>query len=412
MTAGIDGRGPVPVVAHVDLDAFFTSVEQRDDPSLRGKPVVVGGSRTRGVVAAASYEARRYGVRSAMPMAVALRLCPQAIVVRHHMDRYAEASSKFMAILADYSPVVEALSFDEAFLDLTGSERLLGPAPAVAARIKQRVRDELALVASVGVAPTKMAAKIASDLDKPDGLRVVAADELVGFLSVLPAGRLFGVGEVTGAALEQLGLRTIGDVAAYPEAALVARLGPELGHQLASLARGEDPRAVVGERPPVTIGHQETFEHDLSERGDLELVLLHQLDRVAARLRRAELRATVVGIIVKYDDFRQLTRRQTLADPTTDAAVLYRAAVGLLAGVDVDDRRGRRVRLIGGFAGGLEPRAAPRQLALDEASRARGERLGDALDRLRDRFGGKVVQRAYRLAGDGGGRDGDGDSDE
>lgn len=384
-------------IAHVDLDAFFTSVEQRDDPSLRGKPVIVGGSRARGVVAAASYEARRFGVHSAMPMAIALRLCPQAIVVRHHMDRYAEASARFMAILGDFSPVVEALSFDEAFLDLTGSERLLGPPPVVAARIKQRVADELALVASVGVAPTKMAAKIASDIDKPDGLRVVAPGELLTFLSPLPAGRLFGVGEVTGAALEQLGLRTIGDVARYPESALVARLGPQAGHHLAALARGEDAREVEAEQPPVTVGHQETFEHDTADRGDLELVLIQQLDRVAERLRRAALRATAVGVIVKYDDFRQISRRQALADPTSDAAVLIPAALALLAAVDIDDRPRRRVRLLGGFAGGLEGRDAPRQLALDEATRARGERLGDTLDRLRDRFGGAAVKRAIAL---------------
>lgn len=384
-------------IAHVDLDAFFTSVEQRDDPSLRGKPVIVGGSRTRGVVAAASYEARRFGVYSAMPMAIALRRCPQAIVVRHHMERYALASRRFMAILADFSPVVESLSFDEAFLDLGGSERLLGPAPAVAARIKQRVRDELALVASVGIAPTKMAAKIASDIDKPDGLRVVAAAELQAFLAPLPAGRLFGVGEVTGLALQELGLATIGDVARYPEAGLIARLGPQLGPHLAALARGEDRREVEPEQPPVTVGHQETFEHDTCDRGDLELVLIQQLDRVAERLRRAELRATVVGVIVKYDDFRQLTRRQTLSDPTTDAAVLIRTALPLLAAVEIDDRPRRRVRLLGGFAGGLERRDAPRQLALDEASRARGERLGDTLDKLRDRFGGAAVKRAIQL---------------
>ena len=388
-------------IGHVDLDAFFTSVEQRDDPSLRGKPVIVGGSRTRGVVAAASYEARVFGVHSAMPMAIALRLCPHAIVVKHHMDRYAEASATFMAILGDFSPVVEALSFDEAFLDLTGSERLLGPPAVVGARIKQRVRDELTLVASVGVAPTKMAAKIASDIDKPDGLRVVAAADLRAFLEPLPASRLFGVGEVTGAALQQLGLTTIGAVARYPEAGLVARLGAVTGRHLAALARGEDAREVEAAQPPVTIGHQETFEHDTADRGDLELLLIDQLDRVAERLRRGELRANVVGVIVKYDDFRQITRRQTLPDPTTDAAVLIRVALDLLAAVDIDDRPRRRVRLLGAFAAGLEPRSAPRQLALDEPQRARGERLGDTLDKLRDRFGDAAVKRASHLDDDG-----------
>ncbi len=225
-------------ILHVDLDAFFASVEQRDDPGLRGKPVIVGGSRRRGVVAAASYEARAHGVCSAMPMARALRLCPLAIVVRHHMDRYAEASRRFFRILDDFSPAVEALSFDEAFLDLTGSERLLGAPREVGARIKARVRAELELVASVGVAPHKFAAKIASDIDKPDGLRVVTPDDLLGFLHPLPVSRLFGVGEATTEALRALGLATIGDVARYPEAALVAKLGPTTGPVLAALARG------------------------------------------------------------------------------------------------------------------------------------------------------------------------------
>ena len=388
-------------ILHVDLDAFFAAVEQRDDPSLRGKPVLVGGSARRGVVAAASYEARTYGVFSAMPMAEALRRCPHAIVVPHRMERYADASRGFFAILADFSPTVEGLSFDEAFVDLTGSERLLGPPRAVGLAIKERVRRELALVASVGIAPTKMAAKIASDIDKPDGLRVVPADSVPAFLAPLPMGRLFGVGAVTADALRELGLVTIGDVAAYPEAGLIARLGPTTGAMIAALARGEDTRIVEEETAPVTIGHQETFDDDRTERGDLEVVLLHQLDRVAERLRRAHLRATVVGVIVKYDDFRQITRRVTLPDATTDAAVIARAAFRLLAAVDIDDRPKRRVRLLGGFVAGLEPRDQPRQLALDEAERARGERLGDTLDRLKDRFGSAVVQRAVHLDGDG-----------
>lgn len=388
-------------ILHVDLDAFFAAVEQRDDPSLRGKPVLVGGSARRGVVAAASYEARTYGVFSAMPMAEALRRCPHAIVVPHRMERYADASRGFFAILADFSPTVEGLSFDEAFVDLTGSERLLGPPRAVGLAIKERVRRELSLVASVGIAPTKMAAKIASDIDKPDGLRVVPADSVPAFLAPLPMGRLFGVGAVTADALRELGLVTIGDVAAYPEAGLVARLGPTTGAMIAALARGEDARIVEEETAPVTIGHQETFDDDRTERGDLEVVLLHQLDRVAERLRRAHLRATVVGVIVKYDDFRQITRRVTLPDATTDAAVIARAAFRLLAAVDIDDRPKRRVRLLGGFVAGLEPRDQPRQLALDEAERARGERLGDTLDRLKDRFGSAVVQRAVHLDGDG-----------
>jgi len=212
-------------ILHVDLDAFYAAVEQRDDPKLRGKPVLVGGSVRRGVVASCSYEARTYGIHSAMPMAEAMRRCPHAIVVRHRMDRYAEASRRFFAILGDFSPDVEGLSLDEAFLDVTGSERLLGDGPTIARAIKARVRAELSLVASVGVAPIKLAAKIASDIDKPDGLRVVPPDQLLAFLHPLPTTRLWGCGEATRTTLASMGLTTIGDVARYPEAA-ASRLRP------------------------------------------------------------------------------------------------------------------------------------------------------------------------------------------
>ena len=385
------------MILHVDLDAFFTAVEQRDHPELRGKPVVVGGSARRGVVAAASYEARKFGVFSAMPMAIALRLCPQAVVIRHHMDRYAEASRTFMAILGDFAPVVEALSFDEAFLDVSGSERLLGDGATIARAIKARVRAELQLVASVGVAPNKFVAKIASDIDKPDGLRVVAPDQVLAFLHPLPVSRLWGVGEVTREKLIAAGLTTIGAVARWPEAALRARIGDSLGAHLAALARGEDGRAVEEEGAPVSIGHQETFEHDVDDAADLEVLLLHQSDRVGARLRAADLRARVVVLIVKHDDFRQLTRRTTLDDPTSDGAVIARTAINLLAGVAIDGRKGHRVRLVGVSATALEPRDAPRQLTLDEQTRARGERLGDLLDRVHAKFGDAAIKRAVHV---------------
>jgi DNA polymerase-4 len=398
------------VILHVDLDAFFAAVEQRDDPSLRGKPVIVGGSARRGVVAACSYESRVYGVRSAMPMAEALRLCPHAIVVRHHMDRYADASQAFMQILGDFTPTVEALSFDEAFLDVAGCERLLGDARTIGLAIKRRVRDELQLVASVGAAPIKLAAKIASDIDKPDGLRVVPPEQLLAFLHPLPTWRLWGVGEVTRKKLDQLGLRTIGDVARYPEASLVARFGETWGPHLAALARGEDPRHVEGGEQPVSVGHRETFEHDHGDPHDLEIVLLHQADRVGARLRRASLRARTVVLYVKYDDFTQISRQRALVDPSSDGAVIARAALELLAHVEIDDRKGKRVRLVGVAATALEDRDAPRQLTLDEGARARGERLGDVLDGIRGKFGAAAVRRAVHLTDDDDEDDEGGDS--
>jgi len=384
----------VKTILHVDLDAFYAAVEQRDDPSLRGKPVLVGGSVRRGVVASCSYEARRYGIHSAMPMAEAMRRCPHAIVVRHRMDRYAEASQRFFAILGDFSPEVEGLSLDEAFLDVTGSERLLGDGATIARAIKERVRAELSLVASVGVAPIKLAAKIASDIDKPDGLRVVPPDQLLAFLHPLPVTRLWGVGEATREILASMGLATIGDVARYPEAALIARLGGTTGPHLAALARGDDRRAVIPETAPVSIGHQETFDDDIDDKDELAMILLDQADRVARRMRESHLRARVVVLIVKYDDFRQITRRTTLDAASSDGNVLARTAIDLLAKVAIESRHGGRVRLCGLAATQLEPRDAPRQLGLlDEAARARGERLGDALDAVAAKFGEQAVRR-------------------
>ncbi len=384
-------------ILHVDLDAFYAAVEQRDDPELRGKPVLVGGTVRRGVVASCSYEARVFGIKSAMPMAEAMRRCPRAIVVRHRMDRYVEASRTFFRILGDASPEVEGLSLDEAFLDVTGSERLLGSGEAIAHRIKERVRAELSLVASVGVAPIKFAAKIASDIDKPDGLRVVTEDQLVPFLHALPVTRLWGVGDATRSVLATMGLSTIADVARYPEAALVARLGETSGRHLAALARGEDPRPVVSERESVSIGHQETFDDDIDDKGELAVILLDQADRVAARLRDAELRARVVVLILKYDDFRQITRRTTLDAATSDGGVLAHTAIDLLAKVALEPRKGCRARLCGIAATELEPRDAPRQLGFDEAARARGERLGDTIDKVAAKYGKGAIRRAVHL---------------
>lgn len=388
------------VILHVDLDAFFASVEQRDDPALRGKPVIVGGSVERGVVAAASYEVREYGVHSAMPMAEAMRRCPHAVVVPHRMERYQEASRRFFAILGDFSPDVESLSVDEAFIDVTGQRRLFGDGPTIALTIKRRVVDEVGLVASVGVAPTKFVAKIASDIDKPDGLCVVAAGRVLDFLHPLPVSRLWGVGKVTREKLLALGLRTIGDVAHFPENVLRSRLGPGMGSHLAALARGEDARAVQSHGAPVSIGHEETFERDLDDKGDIAIVLLAQADRVAARLRRADMRARTVQLKIKYADFRLITRRRTLADSTSDGRVIGDTAIELLDDVAVDGRRGRarRVRLCGVSASGLESRDAPRQLVLDEKDRERGERLGDILDNIHDRFGKGMVKRAVHTS--------------
>ena len=387
----------MPTILHIDLDAFYAAVEQRDDPKLRGKPVLVGGSIKRGVVASCSYEARVFGIKSAMPMAEAMRRCPHAIVISNQMEKYAQASAIFFKILGDYSPEVEGLSLDEAFLDITGSERLLGDSATIARVLKQRVTAETQLVASVGVAPIKFAAKIASDIDKPDGLRIVTAENLLPFLHGLPVTRLWGVGEATRAALASMGLETIGEVARYPEQALVGKLGAVTGHHLAALARGEDSRSVEAERDAVTIGHRETFEHDLDDKGELAVTLLSQADRVAVRLRAAELRARTVTLYIKYDDFRQISRRTTLDQATSDGGVLARTAIDLLSKVPIEARRGCRVRLCGISAENLEARDAPRQLGFDEARREKGERLGNALDQVTAKFGKGLIKRAVHL---------------
>ncbi|CAN5859923.1 DNA polymerase IV [soil metagenome] len=388
-------------ILHVDLDAFYAAVEQRDNPALRGKPIIVGGSMRRGVVAAASYEVRKFGVRSAMPMAEAVRRCPHVIVVPLRMQRYVDASEKFFAILGDFSPDVEGLSLDEAFLEVTGSERLLGDGLTIAHAIKKRVSDELSLVASVGVAPIKFAAKIASDIDKPDGLRVVTPAGLLGFLHPLPITRLWGVGEQTRKALETMGLATIGDVARYPERALVGRLGEVTGRHLSALARGEDSRAVVSEHDQVSIGHRETFDDDLEDKEEIGIAILDQADRVAARLRAAELRARTVVLHLRYDDFKTITRQSSLHSASSDGGVIARTAIGLLAKVPIESRKGGRVRLIGVSATQLESRDAPRQLMFDEPERARGERLGDAIDKLAAKFGKAAIVRAVHLDEDG-----------
>ncbi len=385
------------VILHLDLDAFYASVEQRDDPTLRGKPVVVGGDARRGVVCAASYEARRFGVKSAMPMAVALRQCPHAIVIRPRFDAYQAASGEFFAILGEYSPLVEGLSLDEAFLDVTGAERLFGDGPTIAATIRARVRRELRLTVSAGVAPSKFVAKIASDLRKPDGLVVVEPGQERAFLHPLPVWRLWGVGKVTEEELRGIGLLTIGDVDRFGVERLARRIGTEHARHLAALAAGLDERVVEPDRAPVSVGHEDTFMDDLRARPPLEVHLLDQADRVCARLREQQVRARVITLKVKYADHSRTSRRRTLPRATSDGRVVAEVARALLADVPDIERRG--VRLTGVSASGLEAENAPRQLGFDEDVAARGEALGRAIDQITARFGARSVQRAV-LVGD------------
>jgi DNA polymerase-4 len=388
----------VRTILHCDLDAFYAAVEQRDDPSLAGKPVVVGGPARRGVVCAASYEARRFGVKSAMSMGEALRRCPHAVVLAPRFDRYAEVSASFFGILERYSPLVEGLSLDEGFLDVSGEERLFGDGPTIGRRIRAEVAAELRLTVSVGVADCKLVAKIASDLRKPDALVVVPAGQSAAFLAPLPVSRLWGVGPVTEASLTRLGIATIGDLTRLGPASLGRHLGDEAS-RLVALARGRDDRDVEPDRSPVSLGHEDTFAEDLHARPALHVHLLDQADRVAARLRAQGLRARTVTLKVKYPDFTRLSRRHTLAAATSDGDVLARVARELLA--EVPDVEQRGVRLVGVSASGLEDQDGPRQLSLAAAGAdmpaSRGETLGATLDAIHARFGASAVRRAVHV---------------
>jgi DNA polymerase-4 len=369
-------------ILHVDMDAFYASVEQRDDPRLRGKPVAVGGPSRRGVVCAASYEARPFGVRSAMPMARALRLCPGLIVVPPDFTRYSDVSDQVFEVFHTFTPEVEGLSLDEAFLDVTRSQALLGPPLQQAKDIKARIRERTQLTASVGLAEVKFAAKIASELCKPDGLLEVPRGQVRDFLAPLPASRLWGVGPRTDELLRRLGLRKIGEVANADRTFLEAQLG-SMGPWLHDLANGIDDRIVEPDAEAKSIGAEETFEEDLE--GEALLPFIHQQAlRVAARLRRAGVRARSIHLKVKYADFRIATRQETLPAPTDDGAEIYRVASRLLQKADA-----LPVRLTGVHAGDLGP-AAP-QLGLFDAETKKRERLNKSLDAIAEKFGPGAV---------------------
>ncbi|MEO0512260.1 MAG: DNA polymerase IV [Planctomycetota bacterium] len=381
------------VVLHADLDAFFASVEQLDDASLRGEPVLVGGGGRRGVVAAASYEARVFGCRSAMPTATALRLCPRARVVRPRFDRYSELSRAVFEVFETVTPTIEPLSIDEAFLDITGSVRALGPPRAIAAGLKRRVLEQTGLVVSVGVAPTKFVAKLASDLGKPDGLVVVEPDEVTQTLGPLPISRVFGIGPAAEKRLAALGVRTIGQLAALPEDVVSSRLGSG-GLSAWERARGIDARPVVTDRRRKSIGHEQTFGEDLRQPDAMLAVVLEQTRQVARRLRTAERLATGLTLKLRSPDFETVTRSTTL-DPTDDTERLYAAARALF-------ERWRSasfgpLRLIGVSLSPLVERSNA-QLGLfgdrQERRLSAAERTADEIAR---RFGTDAIARAASL---------------
>ena len=379
-------------ILHVDLDAFFAAVEQRDRPELRGKPVIVGGGgpTDRGVVSTASYEARVFGVRSAMSLREAGRRCPQGIFLPVDGARYQAASKAVMAVLRRFTPLVEPISIDEAFLDVSGSRGLFGDGATIGRRIKADVQSGVGLTISVGVAQTKLVAKIASDLRKPDGLVVVEPGDEAAFLAPLAISRLWGVGEKSAAALREYGVRTIGDLAALPDDLLVRRFGKH-GASLAQRARGLDDDPVGGREAAKSIGHEHTFDVDTSDREVIERTLLAMSEGVAGRLRDSGVRATTITVKIRDTTFRTITRQRTLPDPTDLTEPIFRTALELAR----NEVRGIRIRLLGVTASGLGERE---QLSLFAADDPRRRRVTEAADAVRHRFGERAITRA-RLVG-------------
>lgn len=381
-------------ILHVDMDAFYASVSLRDRPDLHGTPVIVGGGGTRGVVLSATYEARALGVHSAMPMSRARRLAPQATVIEPDHRQYAEVSRNVMALFSSITPLVEPLSLDEAFLDVSGALRRLGSPTRIAELIRARVEDEQQVTCSVGVASTKFVAKLASTRAKPDGLLLVPVDRVIDFLHPLPVGALWGVGEKTEEHLVRLGLRTVGDIAHTPVSTLERALGPATGHHLHELAWGRDPRSVRPDEREKSLGNEETFAHDIDDPEVIHAHLLRLADQVAGRLRRSGQVGRTVAIKVRFSDFTTLTRSRTLSRPTDVGREIYDTARHLYDALGLERVR---IRLVGVRMEGLAAvEEAPRQLLLDEPDDGRRE-AEVAIDVLRDRFGADAVRPARLL---------------
>ncbi|WP_405243366.1 DNA polymerase IV [Lentisalinibacter salinarum] len=380
-------------ILHVDMDAFYASVEQRDRPELRGLPVIVGGSSARGVVAAASYEARRYGIRSAMPTREALRRCPEAICVKGRMEHYQAVSRQIFGIFRRYTPVVEGLSLDEAFLDVTGSLNLFGSAMEIARAVKDDIRAETELCASVGIAPNKLVAKIASDLDKPDGLVLVTPGNLRETLDPLPVETLPGIGRQTLARLHALGVRSIADLRTAAAETLRPVFGRYTG-RAQERAAGIDDRPVVVHRPEKSISAEQTFDQDLESIEEQERRLLRLAERTGARLRAKRLVAGTVQVKIRAADFTTYTRQTRLHPPGNATRSLFETARELLAAWR-DEYPGRNIRLLG--VGGAELTAAEQLDLFDTASDGGGSGLDQTVDRIRERFGSAALSRARSM---------------
>ena len=378
-------------ILHVDMDSFFVEVERLDDPGLRGRPVAVGGAGPRGVIASASYEARLHGVHSAQPTSTARRLCPDLIVVPSAHGRYSDVSAEVFAVFRSFTPMVEGLSLDEAFLDVGGLRLHYESPVAVGEAVRSRIRSQLGLPASVGVASIKFIAKLASKIAKPDGLHHVPAAAQLAFLHSLPASEMWGVGPATLAALARLGVSTIGDIGEVPIEALIAAVGPSSGRHLHELAMGRDPRPVVPDLSSKSISVEETYDVDLETDDVIETALLAHAQRLSGRLRRAGLRAGTVTLKLRYSDFTTITRSMTVSSPVDGSRQLFKIAGELVAGIATE----RPVRLLGLGGSSLEPADLPTQL--DIGSDHEWEAVEDAVAEVRERFGEAAVGPARLL---------------
>jgi DNA polymerase-4 len=376
-------------IIHLDMDAFYASVEVLDNPALKGKPVIVGGPRQRGVVTAASYEARKYGVHSAQPMATAMGLCPQGIFLPVRMARYKEVSDQIFEIFFRFTPLVEPLSIDEAFLDVTASVKLFGPAEEIAGQIRKLVREDIGLTVSAGVAPSKLVAKIASDLNKPDGLTVVPEGNVRSFLDPLSIDKLWGVGKVTQKDLSLLNVKTIGDLSRLPKDLLQRRFGQQ-GLQLYFLSKGIDDREVQPERKVKSLGREETFSEDILEKEKAGKELLVLSHRVAKRLRRHGVGGRTITLKVTYNNFIQITRSQTLPAATDDGRTIYRSCRDLMEKTEI----GRKpVRLLGIYLSLLTKPGGGQLLLFDQNNGLKkGAQLNRALDAIQDKYGDQAIR--------------------
>ncbi|HEV7612010.1 MAG TPA: DNA polymerase IV [Steroidobacteraceae bacterium] len=386
-------RGDARAILHIDMDAFYASVEERDRPELKGKPLIVGGTGGRGVVAAANYVVRRFGVRSAMPMREALRRCPQAICVRPRMTRYQEVSEQVFAIFHEFTPLVEGLSLDEAFLDVTSSQQVLGSAESIGGEIRRRVVRQTGLTASVGVAPNKLLAKIASDLNKPDGMCRIGADNMRDILDGLPIERLFGVGARTLPAVHAAGIRSFGDLREAGDEVLWRLFGKH-GRAMRDRASGLDDRPVEPNREEKSISAEETFAADIRSPSQLGARLLGLADRAASRLRAHELAAGSVSVKIRRGDFKTYTRQHALEPPTQDTATLAAAATVLLERW-LATQPDAAVRLLGVGVSDLQ---ILRQADLFAPGPTPNSRLDSAIDGIRGRFGSDMLTRASLLS--------------